>query len=547
MSDDGHAERVDLPLNREDTEAGISLRFMGAAGGVTGSRFLVSTPQARVMVDCGMFQGSLDEAEPNREPLDFDPRSIDAILVTHAHLDHCGLLPVVVREGFTGPIHLTSATAELAALVLLDSAKVQLENARARSERARRRARREKAGVAPHDGPVGDAAPLYDVEDAAAAADLIEPIEYEVTREVAPGIRATFHDAGHILGSSIIVLDVSVAPGVARRIVFSGDVGRPGTPILRDPTAIHEGADYVVMESTYGGREHEPREEAVALLAEIVNEVADLRGVLLIPSFAIGRTQEIVWHLDRLLSAGRIPHLPLYLDSPMASLASHIYRHHPGYYDEETYRLLHDGETPLDYPGATVTNEPDASRAIARAPRPMIVVASSGMLSGGRIMNHLRDLVDDPAAVLLFVGYQGESTLGAKLQGGEKEIVLDGQPRTVRCGVRTISGFSAHADRSELLDWLAPLAEAPRRPRRVFLVHGDPDASAALEQGVRGMGLDAHRPVRGEEVLLDGESGARLAQRSASATLRAPSRPAAGAQPPRAHPGSSHRAGRRRS
>jgi metallo-beta-lactamase family protein len=317
---------------------------------------------------------------------------------------------------------------------------------------------------------------------------------------VAPGVRATFRDAGHILGSAIIELDVEEGSGPPRRLVFSGDLGRPGTPIICDPTAIDDGADYVIMESTYGGREHEPAAEAIRLLAEIVRETASHRGVLLIPAFAIGRTQEIVWHLDRLLTAGQIPHLPLYLDSPMASLASDIYHRYPGYYDEDTFALLQAGETPLDFPGAQVTTSPEASRAIQQAPRPLIIVASSGMLTGGRVVFHLRELIDDPDALLLFVGYQGEGTLGAHLQAGARRVHLDGAEREVRCQIRSISGFSAHADESELLDWLGRLAGGTRKPRTVFLVHGDPEALDALEPKVRAMGLSPYRPAWREEV-----------------------------------------------
>jgi metallo-beta-lactamase family protein len=507
----------------------MKLRFLGAATTVTGSQFLLTTDRARVIVDCGLFQGSPSEADRNRQPLAYDPGTIDAILLTHAHLDHCGYLPVVVREGFAGPVYVTTATADLARLVLLDSGKVQREQARNREERARRKARAAARvaiaqppapGVDAQSGVFGgdeesrlrsqppaivteDFEPLYDEDDAAAAAELFRTVDYGRTVDVAPGVRATFHDAGHILGSAIIVLDVETADGTARRIVVSGDVGRPGTPILRDPTAIVDGADYVLIESTYGGREHEPAEEAVRLLAEVVREIASHRGVLLVPAFAIGRTQEIVWQLDRLLSAGEIPHVPLYLDSPMASLASDIYRHHPGYYDEETSRLLEAGETPLDYPGAQVTNTATQSRAIAESPRPMIIVSSSGTLTGGRVVHHLRDLIDDPAAVLLFVGYQGEGTLGAHLQAGASRVWLDGAEREVRCGVRSISGFSAHADESELLDWLRHFARAERRPRRVFLVHGDPEAVTALEPRVRALGLEPYRPTWREEVVLD--------------------------------------------
>jgi metallo-beta-lactamase family protein len=348
-----------------------------------------------------------------------------------------------------------------------------------------------------------DLEPLYDVDDSEAAIARFRGVEYGGQVQVAPGITATFLDAGHILGSAIIILDVEEAGHPARRLVFSGDLGRPGTPIIRDPSTIIGGADFVVMESTYGGREHEPADEAIRLLAEIVREVAAHKGVLLIPAFAIGRTQEIVWHLDRLLSAGDVPHVPLYLDSPMATLASQIYHRYPGYYDDETYDLLQAGETPLDYPDAQVTTTPESSRAIAVAPRPMVIVASSGMLTGGRVVNHLRDLIDDPDALLLFVGYQGQGTLGAHLQAGARRARIDGAEREVRCQVRSISGFSAHADESELLAWLAEIARSTRRPRRVFLVHGDPGALDALEPRVRALGLAPYRPAWQEEVDLD--------------------------------------------
>ena len=267
-------------------------------------------------------------------------------------------------------------------------------------------------------------------------------------------------------------------------------------------------ADYVLVESTYGGREHEPEAEAIRILAETVRMVADAGGVLLVPSFAIGRTQEVVWELDRLIERGEIPLLPLYLDSPMASKASDIYRHHPEYYDEETATLLRDGDTPLDYPNQIVTNDVKASQAIERAPRPYMIVASNGMLTGGRVVGHLRNLIDDPTATILFVGYQGEGTLGAHLQAGATEVKLDGQVRQVRCKIRSISGFSAHADESELLDWLGHFAAGkqpgdPGYPRRVFLVHGDPDAQIALEPKVRDLGFATHVPHWHERVTLD--------------------------------------------
>jgi len=550
----------------------VDLQFLGAATTVTGSQFLLTTQSARILIDCGMFQGSPNEAIRNRIPLAYDPSKIDAILLTHAHLDHCGLIPHVVKEGFGGPIWATKGTVELATLVVLDSGKLQEEFAkrearleRRHPDRAATEAQQEQlaleaaielagsgdvaddlghgqpvtAGVDPYlavpqgVGGLGShsevraasdpeeallaqpphldvelSEPLYTAADAQAALQQFRPVDYDQEYEITPGIHATFVDAGHILGSAIIRLRVSESPGAPeRRIVFSGDLGRHNTPIIRDPTLVSD-ADYVLVESTYGGREHEPQQEAIRILAETVRLVADHAGVLLVPSFAIGRTQEVVWELDRLLEQGAIPELPLYLDSPMASKASDVYRHHAEYFDEETRQLLSSGDTPLDYPRQVITNNVKESEAIQQAPRPYMIVASNGMLTGGRVVGHLRGLIDDPAAVLLFVGYQGKGTLGAHLQEGATQVRLDGQIRDVHCQIRSISGFSAHADESELLDWLRGFTAGKRAgdpgwPRRVFIVHGDPDAQAALEPKVRELGLDTLIPHWHERVTLD--------------------------------------------
>ncbi|HEY3072248.1 MAG TPA: MBL fold metallo-hydrolase [Candidatus Limnocylindrales bacterium] len=551
----------------------MEIQFLGAATTVTGSQFLLTTDRARILIDCGMFQGSPNEAIRNRIPLAYDPAEIDAILLTHAHLDHCGLIPHVVKEGFKGPIWATKGTVELATLVLLDSGKLQREFAkraarleRRHPERAAEEAHREQlaleaamelagsgdvaddsghggsqatsaiepylavpqgnGGLGNHDNVIGlpdpEAAlnaqpphldveldePLYDAHDAEAALAQFRGIDYGQELEIAPGIHATFMDAGHILGSAIIrVRAADAEAGPERVIVFSGDVGRCDTPIIRDPTYLTD-ADYVLVESTYGGREHEPQDEAVRLLAETVKFVGDGNGVLLVPSFAIGRTQEVVWQLDRLLDQGAIPELPLYLDSPMASKATDVYRHHAEYFDPETRALLQQGETPLDYPRQVITRDVKESEAIAQAPRPYMIVASNGMLTGGRVVGHLRELIDDPDATLLFVGYQGEGTLGAHLQAGATQVKIDGQVRDVRCKIRSISGFSAHADESELLDWLRAFTNGKQRgdpgwPRTVFIVHGDPEAQSALEPKVRALGFDTVIPHWHQRVTLD--------------------------------------------
>ena len=531
----------------------MDLHFLGGATTVTGSQYLLETGRARVLIDCGMFQGSPNEAIRNRIPLAYDPKTLDVVLLTHAHLDHCGLIPHLINEGYRGRIIATKGTCELAEIVLLDSGKLQEEFAKreARWERkhpdlvaaddrkeqdeyqaavdlaagriaapavhenvddappplapqatseadtiatASRTAPIALAGAGPHGDHEADLRgqpaemqidldePLYTADDAAAAVEHFDAIGYDEEREVAPGVHATFLDAGHILGSAIIRLRIETGdlatggPVQETTIVFSGDLGRPGTPIIRDPTIL-TAADYVLCESTYGGREHEPEDEAIRILAETVHMVSDAGGVLLVPSFAIGRTQEIVYALDRLLEEGKIPQLPLYLDSPMASKASDIYRRHADYFDEDARRLLQSGETPLDYPNQTETRDVHDSEKIAQAPRPYMIVASNGMLTGGRVLGHLRNLIGDPTATLLFVGYQGEGTLGAHLQAGATSVKLDGQVREVRCRIRSISGFSAHADESELLDWLRHFAEgkesgAPGFPKTVFLVHG---------------------------------------------------------------------------
>ena len=513
----------------------MELQFLGAATTVTGSQFLLTTSRAKVLIDCGMFQGNPHEAIRNRVPLAYDPAEIDAVLLTHAHLDHCGLLPHVVAKGLRAPILATAGTVDLAGLVLLDSAKLQDEAARrdARWERKHpdRAAKEDSKDEANLRGATAEAAaaddeesaaerrdpevtlrnqppvvetsidePLYTMADTQATLRLFKAVGYDREIDVAPGIHATFLDAGHILGSAIIRVRITDGNAPEKIIVFSGDLGRHDTPIIRDPTTVSD-ADYLLVESTYGGREHEPQAEAVRILAETVQLVARSNGVLLVPSFAIGRTQEVVWQLDRLLDEKKIPSLPLYLDSPMASKATEIYRRHGEYYDEPMRALLAKREDPLDYPKQQITNDIESSRAISKAPRPYMIVASNGMLTGGRVVNHLRELIDDPTATLLFVGYQGQGTLGSQLQAGVKTVRIDGEMRDVRCQIRSISGFSAHADESELLDWIRPFKKP--RLRRVFIVHGDPDAQAAIEPKIRALGFDTHIPKWHERVTLD--------------------------------------------
>jgi metallo-beta-lactamase family protein len=526
---------IRVAIGHTPAAMGIQIQFLGAVGTVTGSQFLVTHGERRILVDCGMFQGSPEEVSRNRIPFAFEAGSLDALLLTHAHLDHCGRIPALVRAGYHGPIFTTSATADLAEIVLRDAAKLQAEA----EARWRRKHPEQAAATAPElqseeaaaedaaaeDAPRDDAgmpeqirraeprgmtmtrAALYDERDVDQAVRQFHGVRYGEVTEVAPGVQAVFHDAGHILGSAII--ELRLADGDATTtVVFSGDLGRSDTPIVADPTPISH-ADYVLVESTYGNREHAPHEQAIEELVTTINEVAGSRGVLLVPSFAIGRTQELVWVLDELLRDGRIPHLPLYLDSPMASRASDVYLRHPEIYDQETGALLRSGDSPLTYPGEQYTNSVDESKAIRSSARPMMVVASSGMLTGGRIMHHLKDFLPDPACTLLFIGYQAEGTLGRHLQTGGKTARIDHQEFAVRCRVVSISGFSAHADEHELSAWLSHFAAAGGtdaaggRPKMIFLVHGDPDATTAFAERIRReIGFEVQLPTYREVVSL---------------------------------------------
>ena len=410
---------------------------------MTGSQYLQTVGDRRVLVDCGMFQGGMEETARNRMAFSYPADSIDAVLLTHAHNDHIGRLPALVRAGYGHPVFTTSATAELAEVVLVDSANLQAHAA------ARWAKHHPEAAAAEHvEEPAGTAtevemaaaaaataqpphlqtmsrAPLFDAQDVYRTMGLVRQVSYNAATTVAPGIEAVFHDAGHILGSAIIEVTARDPGGEEVRIVFSGDLGRPDTPILRDPTPL-TAADYVVVESTYGNREHPGPDQAVDELVGVVNDIARDGGVLLIPAFAIGRTQQLVWILDDLVRGGRIPHLPLFIDSPMACEANDVYLRHPEGYDEQTLALLRSGDSPLVYPGQSCTTSVEASKAIIGSPRPFILVAASGMLNGGRILHHLKDLLPDQRATLLFIGYQAEGTLGRYLQDGGTEAHIDG-------------------------------------------------------------------------------------------------------------------------
>lgn len=466
----------------------VKLSFLGAAQNVTGSSYLLECDGARILVDCGMYQ-ERDLKDRNRAAFPVPPESIHAVLLTHAHLDHCGLLPKFHREGFKGRVYCTPATADIAKIVMLDSAKLQMEDAEFKKKRHAKEGR-----TAPY--PIG---PLYTVEDAERCAACFEPVEYEQTFSPGNGVRVTLHDAGHILGSSMIKAVIRTN-GQSRSIVFSGDVGRWNVPILHDPTLFDQ-ADYVVVESTYGNRIHKSDETIQESLVRIINDTRNAGGNLIIPSFAIERTQELLYCLSGLLRQDRIPPLIAFVDSPMAIKVTEVFQRHIELFDKETAALLRQGVHPCDFPGLKMCNSVEESKAINNIRGTAVIIAGSGMCTGGRVKHHLANNIGRPESTILFVGYQASGTLGRLILEGTPEVRILGKTHAVKARVEKINGFSGHADRNELFRWLSGLKQAPRR---VYVTHGEPDAANGFAGWLKDQkGWDVHVPSYLEQVQLD--------------------------------------------
>ena len=439
----------------------LNLKFLGAAQNVTGSRFLVETSSTRFLVDCGLHQ-EREFRWRDWNPFPISPDTIDAVLLTHAHLDHCGLLPKLVREGFHGSIYCTAATSEIAQIVLMDSAHIQQYDAEFKKKRHQREGRK---GAHPE-------IPLYTTNDAAACFPLFSPVPYQESVEIGEGVTATFYDAGHILGSSMIKVTIK-QKGEKRTLLFSGDVGRWNKPILQDPT-LFDDADYVLVESTYGNRLHESQDIIGDELARVINQTVQAGGNIYIPSFALERSQEILYYMNKLLIADRIPHIMVFVDSPMAVSVTEVFQHHPELFDKEMMELIRKGNSPFDFPTLTMTRTADQSKALNYITGTAMIIAGSGMCTGGRIKHHLVRNISRPQSTILFVGYQAVGTLGRQIVDGAEEVRILGQKHPVRARVAQIHGFSAHADRDELYHWLSSLQRAPRH---VFIVHGEPEAA----------------------------------------------------------------------
>jgi len=462
----------------------MKITLLGASGGeVTGSAYLVETQRARLLVDFGMFQGSRQTEALNRLPAACQPRRLDAVLVTHAHLDHTGRLPLLVRNGYRGPIYTTPATADLARLILTDSARLQVQDA------ARLNRKRERAGLQP-------VSPPYEALHVEQACDLMRPVSFHDSVDVAEGISAYWVEAGHLLGSASIRL--TVEEGDRRRVVvFSGDLGPPNLPIVQDAEPFAE-ADVVFLESTYGDRDHRPYDETVAEFAGIVKEAAEHRGKLLVPTFAVGRAQQMVYHLAVLFHQGAVPRFPVYLDSPMAIEASRIYREHPELLDREMQDFRKQGVFPADPSHFRTSPTADDSRALNELEGPCLILAGSGMCAGGRILHHLKQNLWRDSTHVLIVGYPSRGSLGRQIVEGVPKVKIHGESIAVRAQVHTLGGFSAHAGQRDLLAWFGVMAAS--QPRTV-LVHGEDGPRQALAALITERhGIEPQLPGLGEEL-----------------------------------------------
>ena len=451
----------------------MKLTFRGGVGTVTGSLHQIDVDGERILLDCGLFQGRRAEARERNRKFAFPPESATQVILSHAHIDHSGNLPSLVRGGYSGPIYSTPATVDLCGAMLPDSAFIQEKDAEYLN---RRRDRRRKVDPG-YDGNLVE--PLYTKEDAERALKLFQAVDYKTPTPLSERLSFESYDAGHILGSSSILLHLRNGTNPVR-LVFSGDIGRPGLPIIRDPDPPKQ-ADYLIMESTYGGRLHRRDQDVRRRLTEIVRRVAGRGGRLIVPAFAVGRTQQLVLLLNELANEGAIPDLPIFVDSPLALNATEVYKAHPDCYDAETRAYLLDRREPFAFDRLRYVRDVEESKGLNEIPYPYIVIAASGMCEAGRVLHHLRNNVANPRNAVLITGFQAEHTLGRKLLERWDEVPIFGDRIPLRAEVFKLNELSAHADQRELLAWLEPMS---RSLKRVFLVHGEAEQSEALAAAI---------------------------------------------------------------
>lgn len=451
----------------------MDITFHGAAQTVTGSQHLLTINGKNILLDCGLYQGSRHEALTRNRTFGFDPTEVDAVILSHAHIDHSGNLPSLVKHGFRGPIYATPATRDLCNYLLLDSAHIQESDVAFANKLAARR------------GEPATAEALYTAEDAQAALQLFVPHGLERPFEVVPGVRATFYEAGHILGSASLLLEVDEPGRRPYRFAFSGDIGRMGLPILRDPVFLHD-VDYAIMESTYGGKDHRPFAQAADEFRTLARDTLTRGGKLIVPAFAVGRTQEVVYQLNQLMLNREIPIVPVFVDSPLAINASDVFRQHSNLFDDETRRLMDDNGDVFGFRTLRYTRTVDESKAINDVQGPAVIISASGMCETGRILHHLRNNVADPRNTILIVSWQAPNTLGRRLADREREVKIFGEWHKVNAQVATINGLSGHAGRDLLITWARALGP---NLQGLFLVHGEPKASQALKDELQVLGV----------------------------------------------------------
>lgn len=465
----------------------MRLTFWGAAQTVTGSQHFLELNNGRnILLDCGLYQGRRDDANKLNTQFATDPGEIDVVLLSHAHIDHSGLLPRLYRDGFRGSIYCTHATYDLCALMLRDSAYIQQKDAEFYNRRIRK-------------NNEAEIEPLYDMEDAEAVLDLFVSIPYDYPFSPVDGLEVRYRDAGHILGSATMSLTVQ-EDGKEKRLGFTGDIGNPDRPILNDPAKMLD-VDWLICESTYGGKTHEPSEKAKDALAEVIGRTAGRGGKVIIPAFSVGRTQELVYALDQLWNEQRIPEIPVFVDSPLAVNATGVFQSHPECYDRELLEYMLSDDNPFGFERLEYVREADRSKELNGMNVPMVIISASGMAEAGRILHHLRNNIEDRRNTVMIVGYMAEHTLGRRILEKRNEVKIFGQPHPLRAEVVVMNYFSAHADEPGILDFTSKLDR--ERLQSIFLVHGDLERQQLLRTAMNEAGYeDVQIPERGETVVL---------------------------------------------
>lgn len=455
----------------------MKLFFYGGARSVTGANYLLEIGNIKVLVDCGMFQGSKYSEDLNYEKFAYDPSEIDFVFITHSHTDHSGRLPKLYKEGFRGKVVATNATLDLIRIALPDN-----------------------LNLIKHEAEEIQREPLFSLKDLEGVLELAHGVNYEEEVDLGSGVKAVLHDAGHILGSAIIELrwsDHHQDDGQTIKIYFTGDLGNPPTPLLK-PYKFVSDASYVVTESVYGSRIHEDKVERKNILQKVIIETIQKGGVLMIPSFAMEKTQELLYELNNLMNYEKIPQVPVYVDSPLATNLTEVYKKYPDYFNKETRYIIDSGDDIFNFPGLKFTRTVEESKQINDIPSPKIIIAGSGMSIGGRILHHERRYLSDPNSTILFIGYQVKDSLGRRILDGEKEVKIFGEKVAVDCKIEAIGGYSAHADQNMLVEWVKA-ANGEGKLKKVFVVQGEEDSSLALARKIeRALGIDAVVPKQGE-------------------------------------------------